>query len=545
MMNTYELICQMKPYIQPFECTLALKELEALAGALPIPLTNQSSGTVAYHVNSRSTSAYLASRLAYWELIYPTGEDPFAGLLTRQVRREATSSLARNGAKSGELQRQLPFIERVPLPKHRNLRYGTHGIHEYRGKFFPQLVRSLLNISGASQDSTVLDPMCGSGTTLVEAILLGCQAIGIDLNPLSVLMSRAKCDALSIHPERLLAEYEALRADLLELSSSSSRRNGLPWFEQLPSQDQDYLSRWFAPEALADLDPISTRVHDTVDSSCRTLFQMSLSNILRPVSWQKNDDLRVRKDKLTNLDTDVTTVFLTELNRSVNAVLAFLYENQECEIGEVSIIEDDIRLADQRLSHLAGRIDMIITSPPYATALPYLDTDRLSLCYLGLLPRPVHRSRERNMIGNREITNGQRLDYWEEYKLRKRELPSEITTIIDRIDELNRNSDVGFRRRNKAALLARYFLDMRKVFENFQLFLRPNAPAYVVVGSNYTIAGGQRVDIETDRLLARLGESVGLVLGETISMEMLVSRDIFRNNTGSTETILAFRNGQS
>lgn len=543
MTNTYNLTCQMKPYIQPFECTLALKELEALAGDLPIPLTDQDPKTTAYCVISQSTSVYLASRLAYWEIVYPTDRDPSAGLLTRQVCQEATTNLVRNGAKAGELQRQLSFIERAPLPNRRNLRYGTHGIHEYRGKFFPQLVRSLLNISGASRDSTVLDPMCGSGTTLVEAILLGCRAIGVDLNPLSVLISRAKCNALSIHPDRLLDEYETIRTDLLAISPF--QRNGLPWFEHLPCQDQDYLSRWFAPQVLADLDPIATRVHNTVDSSCRALFQISLSNILRTVSWQKNDDLRVRKDKLTNLDAGVTTVFLTELERSVNAVLAFLYENQECKVGKVNIIEDDIRLADQRLSRLAGHIDIVITSPPYATALPYLDTDRLSLCYLGLLPRPKHRSREHDMIGNREITNGQRLDYWEEYKFRKHELPSEITTVIDRIDELNRNSDVGFRRRNKAALLAHYFLDMKKVFENFQLLLRPSAPAYVVVGNNYTIAGGQRVDIETNKLLARLGESAGLLLRETIPMEMLVSRDIFKKNTGSAETIITFQNGQS
>ena len=55
-----------------------------------------------------------------------------------------------------------------------------------------------------------------------------------------------------------------------------------------------------------------------------------------------------------------------------------------------------------------GKIDAIINVPPYATALPYLDTDRLSLCYLGLLSRPEHRQRDQDMIGNREISEGQR-----------------------------------------------------------------------------------------------------------------------------------------
>ncbi|MBZ0297287.1 MAG: hypothetical protein K8L99_32305, partial [Anaerolineae bacterium] len=61
----------------------------------------------------------------------------------------------------------------------------------------------------------------------------------------------------------------------------------------------------------------------------------------------------------------------------------------------------------------------------------------------------------------------------------------------------------------------------------------------------HTIAGGQRIDIPTDVLLGQLGESVGLCLERAIPMEMLVSRDIFKKNAGSAETILCFRQSAS
>jgi len=536
-MSPYKLVCQMKPYIQPFERTLALRELEALASASPVPQESHEGNL--FEITTECPPSQLASRLTYWERIFVASEIPTIDYFTRQVRREATSYFARNSTPPEQLREKVPFQDEIPLPTHRSLRYGPHGIHEYRGKFFPQLVRSLLNIVNASSDTIVLDPMCGSGTAPVEAILLGCQAIGLDINPLSVLMSQTKCDIVSLDPDLLLEQYHMLKNDLLALRPPTE--DNLPWFEHLPKPDQIYLSRWFAPQVLIQLDPITVRVHKTTHPTCRALFRLCLSNILRPVSWQKDDDLRVRREKRPIPDIDVLSIFFAELDRSVKAVLAFLYENQDFQPGKALIIETDARYSRHILSGLAGRIDIIITSPPYATALPYIDTDRLSLCYLGLLPRPQHRSRERAMIGNREITTGQRQRYWKEYMQRKNELPPEITTLIDRIDRLNYKAEVGFRRRNKAALLARYFLDMREVFENFRALLRPQAPAYVVVGNNHTIAGGKRVDIETDRLLARLGEFVGLTLEEMIPMDMLTSRDIFRRNSGTTETILCFR----
>ena len=538
-MSETNMICKMKGYIQPFERRLALMELESLANTAATPEPSLLDEPLNYQLLTTRSADDLANKLTYWETVGPEGD---YGRYTRQVRREATANVVRNGITPLQLRSLLPFnAETLPVPNRRTLRYGSHGAHEYRGKFFPQLARSLLNIAGVNSGDYVLDPMCGSGTTLIEASLLGCAALGVDMNPLSVLMSRAKSAILQTPPEILASEYEALKAELLRPRSVGQN---LAWLTHLPEHDQEYLASWFAPHVLADLDAIAVRVHAIEDVTCRDLFRLCLSNILRRVSWQKDDDLRVRKEIRPDADIDAIAEYLTELTRTVRTILAFLYEDQPTGLGAVEVIEGDARFltgGGAPLEHLTGKIKAVVTSPPYATALPYLDTDRLSLCYLGLLPRPEHRSRDYKMIGNREVTENRRHTYWTEYQEQRAELPEDIVSVIDRISTLNEASEVGFRRRNLPALLARYFLDMREVLQNIATLLSPGASAYVIIGNNHTIAGGVRVDIETDRLLGMLGQAVGLTLKDSIPMEMLLSRDIFRKNTGTSETIIEFR----
>lgn len=540
-MTTQGLFLEMKPYIQPFERLLALQELRVLAHSEPVPHSQAEGDTpTLYEIATDVSPDFLASRLTYWETV--RGDGAIAPrFITQQVRYEATSDAARNGGWIEALPEMLPFNGHVPLPRRRTLRYGSHGIHEYRGKFFPQLVRSLLNIAGANTETVVLDPMCGSGTTLVEASILGCNSFGLDMNPLSVLMSQAKTEILAIAPSVVLNEYKRLELDVLTVARKGNLSHQLVWFDHLPSRDQEYLSLWFAPEVLTQLDPIMTRIQQVEPSACRKLFLIALSNILRGVSWQKDDDLRVRKQEKLTADFDVARLFLDELEGSLKSVLSFLFEKNGRSVGKTQVIGADARCAAETLPNQVGNVDVVITSPPYATALPYLDTDRLSLCYLNLLSRPEHRSRDYHMIGNREITERYRQSYLDAYRHEQSTLPAGIVTVIDRIHTLNENGEVGFRRRNLSALLAKYFLDMRRVFENLHTLVRPGGRVYVVIGNNHTIAGGERVDIETDTLLAQLGQNVGFALEETISMEMLVSRDIFKKNASSAETILNFR----
>lgn len=534
-----ELVCSMKAYIQPFERILALRELESVSGADAVPDPCLIGEPLVYRVTTLRALEDLAKRLTYWESV--CSSVPSEARYTQQVLREATPSLVRNGVPLSELRSLLPMKPRsVQLPNRRVLRYGSHGVHEYRGKFFPQLVRALLNIAGVEHGDKVLDPMCGSGTTLIEASLMGCEAIGMDMNPLSLLMSRAKCDIFKVPADVLADEYQSLRTDVLRARGEECT---LDYYDHLPEKDRTYLADWFSSSVLADLDHVALRVHETRQLVCRDLFRVCLSNILRRVSWQKEDDLRVRREVRSDVDCDSIAEFLSEVGKTVRAILAFLYNEPGFLPGPVQFIEGDARNMMESLafSGLKGKLKAIITSPPYATALPYLDTDRLSLCYLGLLTRSRHRERDYRMIGNREVTESRRRSYWRDYERQRVELPEEITILIDRIQDLNERSNVGFRRRNLAALLARYFLDMRKVFEGMAFLLKRGGWAFVVIGNNHTVAGGQRVEIETDRLLALLGQRAGLNLDHTIRMEMLVSRDIFRKNAVGSESILCFR----
>jgi len=529
--------CQMKPYIQPFERRLAAAELCALAGQRdPGKLWQQSEHGDDLEVTTVVAPTNLADRLSYYEKVRSSDRD----LLTTQVLREATVYVARNGTPLAEIKRHILAPEDSSLPNRRCLRYGTHGIHEYRGKFFPQLVRALINVAGVPQEGVVADPMCGSGTSLVEAQLAGCTGLGMDMNPLSLFISRVKCSLLSVDADTLVRRYKSVRRALLESRPKTSSRR-LQYFKALPAKDREYLERWFSADVLEDLDAVVQAVGKVQEETVRDFMKVALSNILREVSWQKKDDLRVRREVRTDVKADPIREFLEELGRSVRLVAAFLYQNQDSRPGQAIVTGGDARALEREWSAWQGKVDAVITSPPYATALPYLDTDRLSLSYLGLLPRPSQRQRDLLMIGNREITEKIRRAYWERLQTDANLLPKQVVKLIHRIHRLNSGAEVGFRRRNLPALLAKYFFDMREVLAGIKKMLRPGASAFVVVGNNHTKAGGKHVDIKTAELLAETGRLVGFEEGRHIPMEMLVSRDIFRKNAVASETILELK----
>ncbi len=104
-----------------------------------------------------------------------------------------------------EIQTDQSLIECVRTEGRRqNTRYLSHGMHEYKGKFNPQVARSLLNIFKIKETDSLLDPFCGSGTTILEANRLGINAVGFDINPLAIFISKAKLLGISIDPLKIV-----------------------------------------------------------------------------------------------------------------------------------------------------------------------------------------------------------------------------------------------------------------------------------------------------------------------------------------------------
>ena len=120
----------------------------------------------------------------------------------------------------------------------KNSKYVTHGIHLYKGKFYPQLVKSLLNISRVKKNSIFLDPYCGSGTSMLEGYLNGMKSFGCDLNPLAILISKTKLNVLQVSPVELVKTIKKI-TDLKYLAKET---RGIEYF---PSYCRDEILRWF------------------------------------------------------------------------------------------------------------------------------------------------------------------------------------------------------------------------------------------------------------------------------------------------------------
>ena len=150
-----------------------------------------------------------------------------------------------------------------------------------------------MNASGVPNSGIVVDPMCGSGTTLVEARLSGRATFGLDMNPLSVFVSRVKCQVLDITPKVLIASFKELASAVWRPVRQLGRTSH---FVTLTDTDQAYLQKWFATSVLEELDHIEGAIQKQTHPILRDFYKLCLSNILRTVSWQKEDDLRVRKE---------------------------------------------------------------------------------------------------------------------------------------------------------------------------------------------------------------------------------------------------------
>src|SRR5262249_39923989 len=150
---------------------------------------------------------------------------------------------------------------------------------------------------------------------------------------------------------------------------------------------------------------------------------------------------------------------------------------------------------------------------PYAMALPYIDTQRLSLIWLGLCDPADITSLDESLIGSREMRGGRRRELEDAMSSNASQLPSsELNLCLQIRDRLTEKH--GFRRRAVPSLLYRYFEAMQASFKNVLEAVKVGGAYALVVGHNHTTIGGTRIDVDTPRHLASLAENSGWAIEE-------------------------------
>ncbi len=84
----------------------------------------------------------------------------------------------------------------------------THIYHDYPARMIPQVARKLIQLYGKTA-STLFDPYCGTGSSLVEGMIEGLDVYGTDINPLATLIAEAKTD-YSMKPNNIADEISII-----------------------------------------------------------------------------------------------------------------------------------------------------------------------------------------------------------------------------------------------------------------------------------------------------------------------------------------------
>lgn len=257
---------------------------------------------------------------------------------------------------------QLSSLERIDWDfTNAKTSYLTHGIHPYPAKFIPQIPNALIQELSSVGD-TVGDIFCGSGTTLVEALTLKRNAVGVDANPLACLISNAKTTALTENDASLLAQLrDQVRLMGDELSASAG--NGAKFKSEAWRPSYEKLEFWFQTEVIEELAEIKKFCMALPVGAARNLALVALSSIVVTVSRQDSDTRYVRRDKgITPGET--CKKFARSLENSLHVATEFteLVEPRfSCTLSSSNLLS----------CPAIPRLDLMVCSPPYPNAYSY------------------------------------------------------------------------------------------------------------------------------------------------------------------------------
>lgn len=362
--------------------------------------------------------------------------------------------------------------------------HPLHALHPFAARFPHGLVGHF--IGGLTRPGdTVLDPMCGSGITLLEGWLAGRSVVGVDLDPLARRQSSARTMALDAEAAQTAGRAALERGAELHAGASHPANPFDVIRGGMDDATRKFLDYWFWPETQRELAALILAIRAEPDARLRNLLEVIFSATIVTKSGgvsRARDLAHTRPHRVADKQPrSALRQFEILLNRAADAYAAV----DPKDVGESSVIAGDSR----RLPLQSDSVDLIVTSPPYANALDYMRAHKFSLSWLGD-PIPSLTDLRARYIGSESVGNRAERSV-------PAELPAPVQAVVDQL---------AVKDAPKSRVLRRYFVDMRAAIGEMARVLRPGAAAIVVVGPSVT----RGILIPTHQCLAAIAVQAGL-----------------------------------
>lgn len=379
--------------------------------------------------------------------------------------------------------------------------YSSHNFHSFPAKFPPQLPKLFIE-ELTEPDEIVLDPMVGSGTTMVESYFANRKGIGFDIDPLAIKIARVKANPLNKKElvEHGLKIYTNAKNDLNENREKLLKLLN-KYFE---TKTKEFLDYWFLKETQLELFSLWHQIDNVVVEEYKSFFEVVFSSVIitksggvslaldlghtRPhkvkalldsngnvIYGDKNFDISKKRYHSKNVKSSFEE-FRRRLNQNINSIISV----------SNSSYKPNISFCDsQKLSLDDETIDLIITSPPYASnAIDYMRAHKFSLVWFGYKIEDLTKIRN-DYIGSEATAN---------YSFE--DLPEYTNNKITEVSSIDPN---------RGKVLKRYFTEMKKTLKEMYRVLKPGKAAIVVVGNSIM----KGIDTETHICLSEIGSSIG------------------------------------
>ena len=244
--------------------------------------------------------------------------------------------------------------------------YATHGYHRYPAKFIPQIVSRLAEKYTTIND-LIVDPFGGCGTTLVESKVMGRPSIAVDINPVAVLITKAKITPLD--PIKIEKEFDLLKKRLETYTENT----------KVKSPKHDRIDYWFKPKEKRRLAFIFAEISKIKDQDIQDFFFCGFSNILKNCSiWLQKSNKPTRDPN--KIPSEPINAFLKQIKKMLkgNTQLYELLERSKNLKTQSRVFCADAR----KIPTKDNTVNLIVTSPPYVTSYEYADLHQLTALWL-------------------------------------------------------------------------------------------------------------------------------------------------------------------